>query len=172
MPSSNGVYSLPPGSKPVTDPALLAKLNASDDIHIGAPDGSVVAFPAGTSDDTIRAAMGKAYPSPKPEEPKSTLQTIREAIHAPTRALENGAFLGLGDRARAVVDSTVDAVGGNGFNYGENLKKEQGDTEEFAKPSNCFAGPRSYGRRYRAALRCQGRSRSGYSRWKDLGWCG
>src|SRR6185437_10077636 len=33
-------------------------------IHIGAPDGSVVEFPAGTSDDTIKAAMGKAYPPP------------------------------------------------------------------------------------------------------------
>lgn len=53
-------------ASPVTDPALLAKLNApnSTPIHIGAPDGSIVQFPAGTSDDTINAAMRKAYPAP------------------------------------------------------------------------------------------------------------
>lgn len=117
----------------VTDPAILSQLNAPDDIHIGAPDGSVVAFPAGTSDETIRGAMAKAYPAPAAAEPKSALQSIREAIHAPTRALENGFFLGLGDRARAVVDSTADAIGGNGWNYGANLKREQGDTEDFQK---------------------------------------
>lgn len=106
----------------------------ADDIHIGAPDGSVVAFPAGTSDDVIRGAMAKAYPppatpaAPPAAEPKGTLQTIREAIHAPTRALENGAFLGLGDRARAVIDSTL-----SGGGYGEHLKNEQADTEQFAK---------------------------------------
>jgi hypothetical protein len=119
-----------PERKPVTDPALLAKLNAP--IHIGAPDGSIVEFPAGTSDDTIRSAMAKAYPPPAAE-PKSTLQTIREAIHAPTRVLENGAMLGLGDRARAVIDSAVEGMGGNGWNYSANLKKQQGDTEQFAK---------------------------------------
>lgn len=36
----------------------------ADPIHIGAPDGSVVEFPAGTSDDTIKVAMAKAYPPP------------------------------------------------------------------------------------------------------------
>lgn len=145
---------------PVTDPALLAKLNGPEPkpIHVGAPDGSVVEFPAGTSDDTINTAMRKAYPAPAARagapvtdsallavlngnahplvaahvdmasEPKSTLQTIREAIHAPTRALENGAFLGLGDRARAGIDSILSAGG-----YGQHLKDEQADTEQFAK---------------------------------------
>jgi hypothetical protein len=118
----------------------------TDDIHIGAPDGSIVAFPAGTSDDTIRAAMAKAYPPPAattsvaPTEPKSTLQTIREAIHAPTRALENGAMLGLGDRARALIDTVVskprslsDLVTGEDNSYAANLAREQGDTEDFQK---------------------------------------
>jgi hypothetical protein len=54
-----------PDSKPVTDPAILSQLNAPDTkpIHIGAPDGSIVEFPAGTSDDVIKGAMAKAYPS-------------------------------------------------------------------------------------------------------------
>src|ERR1019366_4267574 len=76
--------------------------------------------------------MRKAYPAPAAAEPKGTLQTIREAVHAPTRALENGAFLGLGDRARAVIDAGVEAVSGKGFNYGDRLKDEQGDTAQFA----------------------------------------
>ncbi|WOH58528.1 hypothetical protein [Bradyrhizobium sp. BWC-3-1] len=136
--------------KPVTDAALLKQLNAPDPIHIGAPDGSVVEFPAGTSDETIKSAMGKAYPAPAgkrvtdpallaalngttppaaaPTEPKGMLQTVREAIHAPTRALENGVMLGLGDRARAVIDSAL-----SGGGYGEHLKNEQGETEQFAK---------------------------------------
>jgi uncharacterized protein YbjT (DUF2867 family) len=33
-------------------------------IQIGAPDGSIVEFPGGTSDDVIKSAMAKAYPPP------------------------------------------------------------------------------------------------------------
>jgi hypothetical protein len=123
----------------VTDPALLAKLNA-DPIHIGAPDGSIVEFPADTSDDTMKSVMAKHYPPPAAVEPQSTLQTVREAIHAPTRLLENGFFMGLGDRARAVADAGTEALAGKGFNYGSNLKKEQGETEDFeSSASNCCA---------------------------------
>ncbi|WFU37322.1 hypothetical protein QA640_22790 [Bradyrhizobium sp. CB82] len=129
----------------VTDPALLAQLNGAP-IHIGAPDGSIVEFPAGTSDDVINREMKKAYDagtfgkSPSvPAAPTATaapsgggfsdtIHSIREAIHAPTRALENGAFLGLGDRARALIDTALSAGG-----YGEHLKNEQGETEAFQK---------------------------------------
>jgi hypothetical protein len=59
----------PKAASPVTDPALLARLNASEaegnePIRVGAPDGSIVHFPAGTSDDKINAAMRKAFPAP------------------------------------------------------------------------------------------------------------
>jgi hypothetical protein len=84
--------------------------------------------------DEIHKSLSSAPAAPTaaaaPAEPKSTLQTIREAIHAPTRALENGAFLGLGDRARALIDTAV--TGGN-QGYGTNLKTEQGETEDFQK---------------------------------------
>lgn len=98
-----------------------------DALHIQAPDGSLVEFPAGTSDDVIKNVMAREYGAPKaaPEE-KGTLQTIREAIHAPTRILENGAFLGLGDRARAGIDALI----GKG-DYGSNLKNEQAQTGQF-----------------------------------------
>lgn len=90
-----------------------------------------------TVDEIAKSLKGASAAVPAPaaasEEPKSTLQTIREAVHAPTRALENGAFLGLGDRARALIDSSVEAAGGNGFNYSDNLKKQQTATEDFAK---------------------------------------
>lgn len=61
-----------------------------------------------------------------PAEPKSTLQTIREAIHAPTRALENGLLMGFGDRIR----SGMGAMIGDG-SYGDNLKKENVETDRF-----------------------------------------
>lgn len=72
------------------------------------------------------AAAPPAAPAAAPES-KSTLQTIREAIHAPTRALENGYFMGLGDRARALIDSAL-----SGGGYGQHLKDEQGDTAQFS----------------------------------------
>jgi hypothetical protein len=50
----------------VTDPALLAKLNG-DPIHIGAPDGSIVEFPGGTSDDTIKSIRRR----PRPPNPRA-----------------------------------------------------------------------------------------------------
>lgn len=83
--------------------------------------------------DDIAKSLSAAPAAPAaapavPDAPKSMLETIRDAIHAPTRALENGAFLGLGDRARAVIDT---AVSGGGDGYGASLKKEQGDTEDF-----------------------------------------
>jgi hypothetical protein len=109
----------------------------ADPIDVKAPDGSIVRFPAGTSDDTINGAMAKEFgggkPAPAaPTEQPSTLQTIRDAIHAPTRALENGTMLGLGDRARALINSVPEAIGGKGWNYSDNLKKEQGETAQFA----------------------------------------
>jgi len=79
--------------------------------------------------DDIAKSLGAAPAAAAPVEPKSTLQTIREAIHAPTRALENGFLMGTGDRARALVDT---AVSGGAQGYGANLKAEQGDTAQFA----------------------------------------
>jgi hypothetical protein len=114
---------------------VAASARAADPIDVKAPDGSIVRFPAGTSDDTMSAAMRKAYDAGQfgsrgaastPSEPTSTLESIRDAIHAPTRLLENGLFMGLGDRARA----GMGAILGDG-SYGSNLKKEQGETAAF-----------------------------------------
>jgi hypothetical protein len=52
-------------------------------IHIGAPDGSIVQFPAGTSDDTINTAMRKAYPAPG----KTTLNIEGRNVSVNTSAL-------------------------------------------------------------------------------------
>jgi hypothetical protein len=115
-------------ASPITDPELLAALNAPE------PKQKV-------TDPALLAALN-APAAPAATEPKSTLQTIREAIHAPTRALENGAFLGLGDRVRAVIDSVVSGgahpslssqITGDDGSYAANLKREQGETEQFAK---------------------------------------
>lgn len=110
---------------PVTDPDLLAALN-------GAP-------PKGAVTDTGLLAQLDAAPAPAPAEPKSTLQTIRDAVHAPTRVLENGFLMGLGDRARAGMDALIKphtlsgVISGDDGSYGSNLKKEQAETEQFSK---------------------------------------
>lgn len=96
-----------------------------DAIHVQAPDGSVIQFPAGTPDATINSVMASEYGNKKPEE-KGVLQSVREAVHAPTRILENGLFMGLGDRARAGMDAII----GKG-DYGSNLKNEQAETGQF-----------------------------------------
>jgi hypothetical protein len=121
-------------ANPVTDPELLAALNGPE------PKGKV-------TDPALLATLeGTAHPlvaahTDMSAEPKSTLQTIREAIHAPTRALENGYFMGLGDRARALIDTAISGgshpltglITGDDGSYSSNLRKEQGDTEQFAK---------------------------------------
>lgn len=92
-----------------------------------------IAKTLGTSPAAEPSAPMSADPAPvapapaaAESEPKGLLRTIRDAVHAPTRALTNGILLGLGDRARAGMGATI----GDGT-YGENLKKEQAETEDF-----------------------------------------
>src|SRR6266851_8758348 len=93
-------------ASPVTDPAIIAQLE-------GGPrpvtDPAVLGQLDGTDD-------------------KSTLQKVREAIHAPTRVLENGFLLGLGDRARAGIGAII----GDG-SYGSNLNDERAQTSQYEK---------------------------------------
>lgn len=89
------------------------------------------AQPAAPAGPSVLSQAAAAAPAeiPKPATaPDSgiTLRGIREAIHAPTRVLENNLFLGLGDRIRAGMDTIIGAGG-----YGDNLKKEQAATERF-----------------------------------------
>lgn len=45
----------------------------ADPIRIGAPDGSIVEFPAGTTDDTIKNVMARSFPAPeKPSAPEAS----------------------------------------------------------------------------------------------------
>lgn len=74
------------------------------------------------------AEIPAAATAPAPAGEKGTLTRIREAIHAPTRILENGILLGLGDRARAGMGAII----GDG-DYGGNLKREQAETDRFEK---------------------------------------
>jgi hypothetical protein len=95
--------------------------------HVDAPDEHAAAAALGQMLGGSKTSEAPTQAGPAAEAP-STLQTIREAIHAPTRSLENGAFLGLGDRARALIDTAVSA-GKEG--YSPSLAKEQGETEDF-----------------------------------------
>jgi hypothetical protein len=107
---------------PVTDPAILALLEQPEDKK---------AVPV-----TDPAILAQLEGKPAKKE-KGTLQTIREAIQAPTRILENGFLMGLGDRARAVMDTAIkprsitDLVTGDDGSYGANLKRNQAETGQF-----------------------------------------
>lgn len=101
--------------------------------ELTAPDGNGIFHVEAPDEHAAVAALGqmlapKAQAAAPAAEPQSALQRIREAIHAPTRALENGILFGLGDRARAGMGAII----GDG-SYGTNLKTEQGETEQFAK---------------------------------------
>jgi hypothetical protein len=54
------------------------------------------------------------------------VRSFRDAVHAPTRMLENGFLFGLGDRARAGMDAVIGAG-----SYGDSLGREQAETAQF-----------------------------------------
>lgn len=83
---------------------------------------------AGAPSEAIEPqAVAPSQPAATDVQPKGTLQSIREAVHAPTRALVNGVFMGLGDRARAGIGALI----GDG-SYGSNLADEQKQSDQFS----------------------------------------
>uniref|UniRef100_E6VGI3 Uncharacterized protein n=1 Tax=Rhodopseudomonas palustris (strain DX-1) TaxID=652103 RepID=E6VGI3_RHOPX len=130
------------GRKVKVDDSFLAlppeEQNAAvEEIARSLGGGEAQAAPASAPAPAVEAptAPTPAVPAPAPAaapdapEP-STLRRIREAINAPTRILENGILLGLGDRARAGMDAIIGAG-----SYGDNLKREQAQTEAFERDS-------------------------------------
>lgn len=99
----------------------------ADPIHIAAPDGSIVEFPAGTSDAVMTAAMQKAYPPPAKADGGGILKTIDDYV----RSAANGMTFGLADRFAAGMGALTGA-GGNAGDYSGNLKSEQAKTDQFA----------------------------------------
>lgn len=96
--------------------------------QVDAPDEHAAVAALGQMLSPRQQAAEQPKSAPAAAEQPSALQRIREAIHAPTRALENGILMGLGDRARALIDSAL-----SGGGYGQHLKNEQGETAQFAK---------------------------------------
>lgn len=95
------------------------------DIQIAAPDGSIVAFPEGTSDDVIANAMRSQFGGPK--EPPSTAMDMAKSFG--TGALRGGAaFLGLPGMMNDIADKMVRAGGkAVGFPVPENAPKPRFD---------------------------------------------
>src|SRR6266571_3542612 len=102
---------------PVTDPKLLALLNSDEHRPV--------------TDPALLAQLNGDHPADN----TPLTSRIRDAIHAPTRILENGFLFGLGDRARAAMDAGI----GNG-DYGGNLANERAQTEQF-KSDHPIAAP-------------------------------
>jgi hypothetical protein len=96
----------------------------ADPIHIQAPDGSTVEFPAGTSDDVIKGVMAKEYGAPKQE--KGVLGKIDDYV----RAAANGMTFGLADRFAAGMGAAT-GIGGKSGDYAGNLADERAKTGAF-----------------------------------------
>jgi hypothetical protein len=98
--------------------------------HVDAPDEHAAVAALGQMMGGSKAQEAPAAPATGIQaslaKTQSLIDRVTDAIHAPTRALENGVLLGLGDRARAGMGALI----GDG-SYGANLKKEQGDTADF-----------------------------------------
>lgn len=116
-------------TEPVTDPKLLALLNADQPV----------------TDPAILAQLN----APSSKGIGDTIRSVRDAIHAPTRILENGFLFGLGDRARAGMNAGLDAVFHQptlsdqitgGPSYSKYLADERAQTEQF-KAAHPVAAP-------------------------------
>lgn len=117
-------------TQPVTDPKLLALLNSDE--------------PKPVTDPAVLAQLNGDHPA----DDAPVTSRIREAIHAPTRILENGFLLGLGDRIRAGMGAAIgegqptlsDLVTGKPTGYAGLLEKERAQTEQF-KSDHPLAAP-------------------------------
>lgn len=91
-------------------------------------------MPSAAAEPSVLSQAAAAAPTlmPKSAPPASgggiadTIHAIREAVHAPTRILENNFLFGLGDRARAGMGAIIGEGG-----YADNLKREQAETEKY-----------------------------------------
>lgn len=104
-------------------------------IEIEAPDGSVVEFPEGTPDETISAAMRKAYPP-----------ALKGADYAKglARNVGQGLTLGAGDEITAAIRAGFGALTGDGSYgdlYDQSLGEERASIKQFASenPGTAFA---------------------------------
>lgn len=103
-------------ANPVTDPALLAQLEASS------------ASPKPVTDPDVLAILNNEPKSvPTPHSDKGILRTVDDYV----RAAANGATFGLADRFAAGM-SALTGIGGQSGDYSGNLKTEQGKTDQFA----------------------------------------
>lgn len=108
----------------------------ADPIDVKAPDGSIIRFPAGTTDDVINGAMAKEFGGAKaPPVAKSdgTLNTAGGAVNA----FGNSLSFGLADRLKAAATALDYRLGTNlpgqtgSADYGSNLADERKRTDDF-----------------------------------------
>lgn len=119
----------------------------ADPIRIPAPDGTVVEFPANTSDDVIKKVMAENFPAKPAAAPASPAAPdgggIVKTADDLVRAAANGMTFGLADRLAAWASSKTgigaqprglkDLVTGAGNDYDSNLAREWKRTDDFAE---------------------------------------
>jgi hypothetical protein len=108
----------------------------ADPIDVKAPDGSIVRFPAGTSDDTINGAMAKEFggnkapPAAAPAEEPSTLEKIGGIANSGVRSLANG--IPFMDRI-AAAGGAATGIGGKFGDYSGNLEAQRDEDKKLSE---------------------------------------
>jgi hypothetical protein len=142
--------------------ADLLRVVGANPIRIAAPDGSTVHFPAGTSDDTIKGAMAKAYPPPgktiniqgrkvavddsffklSPDEQNSTVDEIAKSLSAAPagRQVTDPALLAQLNAPTSTAEDVAKSAGIGLVKGGIGLAGMAGDLAEMAKKGADWVG--------------------------------
>lgn len=120
-------------------------------IKVTAPDGSVVTFPDGTSEATIRSAMAKEFggpkqPAPRPQAPaapkeRGFFDKAGDAVGTVLRGVQRGILMNADDEIQAGLATVVPGWGGSAWEQSGSVG------ERFSKAYNAAINP------YRAKTR-------------------
>jgi hypothetical protein len=105
-------------------------------IQIGAPDGSIVEFPGGTSDDVIKSAMAKAYPPPPQASAAVTPQAITDKPSVAADVAKSGG-IGVVKGGLGLLGSLGDLtdLGAKGIEKASNFVSDRLGVDRYQRPA-------------------------------------
>jgi hypothetical protein len=105
-------------------------------IQIGAPDGSIVEFPGGTSDDVIKSAMAKAYPPPPQASAAVTPQAITDRPSVAADVAKSGG-IGVVKGGLGLLGSLGDLtdLGAKGIEKASNFVSDRLGVDRYQRPA-------------------------------------
>jgi hypothetical protein len=105
-------------------------------IQIGAPDGSIVEFPGGTSDDVIKSAMAKVYPPPPQASAAVTPQAITDKPSVAADVAKSGG-IGVVKGGLGLLGSLGDLtdLGAKGIEKASNFVSDRLGVDRYQRPA-------------------------------------